>query len=60
MALKPVETPLLEITGVLLLLDSLLSSDLIFLDFSRALDTDDNFIHPCNMHLLVPTVYSLL
>lgn len=53
MALKSAEIPLLEITGVLLLRDSLLlSSVLIFLDLSRALDNDDDLIRLGNMQFI--------
>lgn len=50
-----VEPSLLEINGVLFLPDSLLSLVLIFFDLSGAQDTDteDDFIHPCNIHLLM-------
>ena len=51
-ALKLAETPFLEIIHVLLLPDPLLSSVFTFLDFSRALDTDDDHIHPGNMPFL--------
>ena len=49
-ALKSAEIPFLEI--ILLLPDSLLSSVFTFLDFSRALDTDEDHIHPGNMPFL--------